>query len=554
MGKLWIIPLLLLVVAAPGARAPAGVASPGADVPLSAAATFQPVEPTIGSHGRWRIPTAEAPLRVLKIQALAGPAFRQRDDWRESIDRRISLASAQFEENFAIRLELAGVDAWDAVDERADLAAAYEAFWRLPVDADADIAVAFLSTGHLSRSVEAQADAENLGRASPFGRHVVLRDTPTLSTQMKIHTFVHELAHLFGALHSGDSRSIMYRYVSDSGGEYFDKLSGQFIWAVRDFDFRLGVECLDAETAQRLDELYASASQEEAHPLVMAWQNRGVELIAARDYDAALQALERALSLDPRRAAAHLDRGLVLRELGRLAEAEAALRRALDCDSRVRGAALNLADTLLRLGRVDDAVVELEREVIRRPDDAEAWHMLGVARAAAGRVDAAIDAYARAVTCDAQMALRPILVPADAPSREQLYEAAAERVETTPDDGEARVRLGLLLRLRDERQAGLTQVARGLELLGKSHGAAALCASLLADAPNDRELLHLSARLALAAGRYDDALRLFGQLLAEDGTDAAACRGLGDAYKGKDMLATALKYYRQADALEGARD
>ncbi|MFG0252028.1 MAG: tetratricopeptide repeat protein, partial [Phycisphaerales bacterium JB038] len=118
-----------------------------------------------------------------------------------------------------------------------------------------------------------------------------------------------------------------------------------------------------------------------------------------------------------------------------------------------------------------------------------------------------------------------------AASRERLCAEAEALVQAEPENGEARVRLGLLLRLRDERRRGLTEAARGLELLGDVAGAATLCASALAEDPEDRELLHLSARLMVAAGRLDDAVHLYGDLVARDKTDAAAYRGLGDAYK-----------------------
>jgi tetratricopeptide (TPR) repeat protein len=499
----------------------------------------------------WHLPDQDATVRTVRVKAVAGPRFRASADWRERIARRVELTSKQLEADFAIRLELGEVEPWDGVDEQGELAAAFHALWTRPETTDADIIVAFLHTGHMSCTTKERADAESLGRASPFGRHIALRDTPELSAKMKIHTFVHELGHLFGALHSDDERCLMHRYVTNEGGAHFDLLNGERIWRAREFDFRSGVAGLADETVQGLGQLYAAGHRpDEENPVVMAWHNLGVELTVARDFDGALQAYDAALALDADKAAAHLNRGLILRELGRLAEAEAALRRALDCDSRVPGASVNLADTLMRLGRLDDAIVEMERQLIRLPKDAAAWHMLGVARAASGQIDEAIDAYVQAVVLDGSIALRPMLMPGDAATRARLSDEAQARVKTEPESGEARVRLGLLLRLRDQRLAGLTEAARGLELLGDYHGAALLCTSALSEAPNDRGLLHLSARLTLAAGRHDDAIHLFGDLVARDKTDAAAYRGLGDAYRAKGMLSTALKYYQQAQQHE----
>lgn len=550
--------LLSTVMFAALCAAPAPMqADTGTVVPASSVAqSVDPADRTFSDSAEapesdawaWQRPDVDVEARTLTIHALAGPEFRSRGDWRESIARRVELASERFEADFAVRLELKRIEPWNAVNERGDLAAAYQALWMTQAGDGADLVVAFLYTGHLSSAGRERADAENLGRASPFGRHIVLRDTEGVSTKMKIHTFIHELAHAFGAVHVGDERSLMHRYVSEEYGERFDFLSGERLWAAREFDFRAGITALDAEIAKEVSLLYERRHLPgEENPLVLAWQNEGVQRTAARDFDAALAAYDRTLELDPEKAGAHVNRGLVLRELGRLEEAEAALRQALACDDRVRGAAINLAETLLRLGRVDDAVVELEREIKRRPREAAAWHLLGVARVAAGNVDGAVDAYVEAVICDGATALRPILVPADEPVRRQLYEDAAARARADAEDGEAQIRLGLLLRLREERHAGLKQIARGLELLGEMESAARICTDLLAEKPHDRDLLHLSARLTLAAKRYDDAIRLFSDLLKQDRRDAAAYRGLGDAYKGKGMPATALKYYRQAE-------
>ncbi len=527
-------------------------------LPALAGVAAEPPTPTLEQEvaddtWAWHLPEPVASARTVRLKAVAGPRFRASEDWRERIARRVELTSKQFEADFAICLELGEVEPWDGVDEQGELSAAFHALWTRPDSSDADIIVAFLHTGHMSRTTKERADAESLGRASPFGRHIALRDTPELAAQMKIHTFVHELGHLFGALHSDDQRSLMHRYVTRDGGASFDLLNGERIWRAREFDFRGGVAALTGETVQGLGQLYEAGHRpDEENPVVMAWHNAGVELTVARDFEGALRAYDAALALDPDKATAHLNRGLILRELGRLTEAEAALRQALDCDSGVPGASINLADTLMRLGRVGDAIVEMERQIIRRPKDAPAWHLLGVARAAAGQIEEAIDAYVQAVVFDGSIALRPMLMPGDAATRARLSDEAQARVDAEPESGEARVRLGLLWRLQDQRLAGLTEAARGLELLGDYHGAALLCTSALSEAPDDRGLLHLSARLTLAAGRHDDAIHLFGDLVARDKTDAAAYRGLGDAYKAKGMLSTALKYYQQAQQHEPA--
>ena len=75
-----------------------------------------------------------------------------------------------------------------------------------------------------------------------------------------------------------------------------------------------------------------------------------------RDTEAALAAYERAIALDPGLLDAQINRGCLLHETGRLAEAERAYRGALDACRNAPALFYNLATVLEDLGRKEQAV------------------------------------------------------------------------------------------------------------------------------------------------------------------------------------------------------
>ncbi|WP_245986196.1 glycosyltransferase [Azospirillum thermophilum] len=99
----------------------------------------------------------------------------------------------------------------------------------------------------------------------------------------------------------------------------------------------------------------------------------------------------------PAFAAAPCNQGAMLRDLGRLAEAEAALRRALAVDAGLVPAWLNLAAVLRDRGDIQGAVGGVRIALALKPDLAEGHATLALAQRDAGRLAQAVAGLTRAL-------------------------------------------------------------------------------------------------------------------------------------------------------------
>ena len=92
--------------------------------------------------------------------------------------------------------------------------------------------------------------------------------------------------------------------------------------------------------------------------------------------DAAKDAYERAIAVDPDHADAHVNLGRLLHEQGATAEAEQHYRAAFESNPDHDTAAFNLGVALEDLGRIDDALAAYATAIALDPDNADAHYNL----------------------------------------------------------------------------------------------------------------------------------------------------------------------------------
>ncbi len=136
-----------------------------------------------------------------------------------------------------------------------------------------------------------------------------------------------------------------------------------------------------------------------------AHNDHGVILAGNGKFDEALVSFERAVSLKPDYVEARNNLARTLRALGRLDEAVAHFEHALRSAPDSAGAHLNLAALLRDLGRLDEALAHGERAVALRPDAAGPRNNLGNILRELGRLDEAIAQYDEALASEPNFAV-----------------------------------------------------------------------------------------------------------------------------------------------------
>jgi len=147
-------------------------------------------------------------------------------------------------------------------------------------------------------------------------------------------------------------------------------------------------------------------------------------------------------------AEAHDDRGFVLKNQGRVADAIAEYERALWLVPDYAEAHSNLGFVLKSEGKLPEAVAHYEQAVRLKPDLAEAHNNLGVAFEQMGRFQEAIACYERALqlkasSVEAQYNLGLVLWETDKP--EDAIKHWQEAVRLRPDFAQAHSSLGVAL-------------------------------------------------------------------------------------------------------------
>lgn len=123
------------------------------------------------------------------------------------------------------------------------------------------------------------------------------------------------------------------------------------------------------------------------------WDILAMARMALKHYPSALEALQRALKLNPGKAELHFNLGYVLEQLGRLEEAMAAYRRAVDLKPSLAEAHNNQGNVLKALKRYKEALAAYQRAKELLPDAAEIRLNMGDILIHLGRIDDALDVY-----------------------------------------------------------------------------------------------------------------------------------------------------------------
>lgn len=133
------------------------------------------------------------------------------------------------------------------------------------------------------------------------------------------------------------------------------------------------------------------------HPAIaLLWTNLGVICEQSGDFQSALDAYDRALSLDNAPVAARMNRGYVLSRLGRLDLALANNRMLVDRTPDEPAAHFNLAEVLLASDRPEECLQACATALSLDPNHAKTYVVSGLAHSALGHFEFARTAFDRA--------------------------------------------------------------------------------------------------------------------------------------------------------------
>lgn len=292
------------------------------------------------------VPASAASMREIRVGVAVAPNFKRVKGWKQLFERRLAYASKIFQTEFKIRFQKPVFIDWDVPEDAAQTSLLIEDLMsRFPLGKrKVDIMVGLTrleNPAGLDRM-----EMHTLGRARPFSGYMVLRYPldPLYRVQEET-VLVHELGHLFGAIHVRDRDSIMSPLTDRQIPSSFDRENREIITVTRDFDFRKGAESLDSATVQRLLGSYLKfLSTEQPFEFYYALGNLYSRL---EQYESAVKVLTKAAELEPDVSRVHYDLGVLYSRLGNWRKAEdelsaAAAQLTLASQARHKSYVLNL--------------------------------------------------------------------------------------------------------------------------------------------------------------------------------------------------------------------
>lgn len=222
--------------------------------------------------------------------------------------------------------------------------------------------------------------------------------------------------------------------------------------------------------------------------------DEAVQLSDKRQYDAAVPAWRKAVSLDPDDARAHNNLGIALAGAGRLDDAIVEYQRSLGLNAHSSQTENNLGSALAEEGNLAAAQQHFERAVQINPDNASAVVNLGNALAAeGGHAEAAIELLTRGLETmpsspDGQNGLGVAL--AHAGRLEEATTHLQKAVELAPQDAGYRFNLGRVFAAQSRFADALPQFEEAASLTKRQ----------------DPAILQMLAAMESETGRYADAV------------------------------------------------
>jgi Flp pilus assembly protein TadD len=270
------------------------------------------------------------------------------------------------------------------------------------------------------------------------------------------------------------------------------------------------------------------------------------------DYEAAVQAYQEYLTKKSDDATVHYDLGYAYTAMQKFADAKAEYEKAISFDPKMAAAYQNLGLTLLRT-EPSAAVAPLQKAAELMPQDARTKWLLGTALEKNGKLDLAIEQYEAAKKLDDKdpdfrTSLGHALLSAERPAEaEAVYREALALHPEGAALGQAHIGLAQALIAQKKIEGATTEMAAylqsrpddanarmelaaGLAELGKNDEALAELDRATGGGPENLRALKLRVQIAFQRKRYDDAIPALQKAIALAPQDAELVAQLGNLY------------------------
>ncbi|RKY88249.1 hypothetical protein DRQ09_03155, partial [candidate division KSB1 bacterium] len=195
-------------------------------------------------------------LRIIEVTAAADEEFRSQYNWIEEIRNRMEFVSKVFEQEVGIRFNVIHFRKWNSDNSINIMQLLIRELKKNIPKEGSDIVIGF--TSQYSKNFSGDYDDYIAGLAYSFQDYVLIRTvrSENWNRLRKYQSIIHELGHLFGAVHVKDVSSIMHNPIVSLRAMKFDKYNKQIIKITKKRDFNKGIESLSRNDIERLINLY----------------------------------------------------------------------------------------------------------------------------------------------------------------------------------------------------------------------------------------------------------------------------------------------------------
>lgn len=455
-----------------------------------------------GLKGR---PESDLPKKI-KVIILVDPYFSYGPEWQEKANHLFLSVASIFEKEAKINFEIERFEIWRIDEKLATLEEIAESIEKNLVRDEETIVVALIGSPYLKSPL--------------FGFCLFHEGIAAVRVQRKeeltTKALLHELAHLFGAIHVDDPSSVLDLW---NRGDRLDALNLQIIHLFRERSFNTWRYPLNREKRRQALSLYYQVADSwrdwirkrriEIDPSKLKIPNSLEDVflniaqieLEERNYEAVLKASQEALKLNS------------------------------DCLE-----ALNLmAIARRRLGAVDEAIALYQKILQQKPGEARVLYNLGIALNKKGDFQAALEAY------DKALAFRPRMVEAMGNKAEVLLRLGRET--------EAEEILQKALLIKEDFALALVNLAE-IYFRKKDYSTALEMVKLaLAHDPELPEGHNMMGKVLHWQGKTKEAIKEFALALELDPGHAKAAHNLGNCFLELNQLPEAREYYQKALSL-----